>query len=68
MADLPQVAIDAANMFGATVDAQYPAMQEQRAAMLSGVNLNLGITPSGEQFSGAPVVAGIAQDRTNGIV
>ncbi len=55
----------AAAAFNGVVDAQYPAMQAQRAAMLSGVNLNLGIAPSGEQFTGSQAIAGIIPDSTS---
>jgi hypothetical protein len=52
----------AAGMFNQVVDTQYPAMQEQRAAMLSGVKLPSDIKSSGEQFTGAQAVASVIQD------
>ncbi len=65
---MDNLADQAAAMFNQVVDTQYPAMQQQRAAMLSGVKLDgLGITVSGDQFTGAQAVPGVAQDRSNGI-
>lgn len=55
----------AAEAFNVVVDTQYLPMVAQRAAMLSGVKLDLGIIPSGEQFSGAQAVAGMSQDRSD---